>query len=177
MLKEAASSPKQTPRHVRGHGEHDESCAREMLRAEDRQGDGETQIAQGYDLVQAAGPRDIGLCSPQRNNEKQDAGAARQNHRGRDLKKSGENGCVHVDAKPKLACSILALSGPESRFWFQQRAEVYAHPKAFSGIKVRPPVSSQCFLHTQIHLSLHIKMCIIVFGSRPCLPISPLTTA
>jgi hypothetical protein len=40
-----------------------------MLRAEDRQGDGETQIAQGYDLVQAAGPRDIGLRSPQSKKE------------------------------------------------------------------------------------------------------------
>jgi hypothetical protein len=41
-----------------------------MLRAEDRQGDGETQIAQDYDLVQAAGPREIGLRSPQGNKEK-----------------------------------------------------------------------------------------------------------
>jgi hypothetical protein len=63
-----------------------------MLRAEDRQGDGETQIAQDYDLVQAAGPRDTGLRSPQRNKEKQDAGAAHRNHRARDLKKCGENG-------------------------------------------------------------------------------------
>jgi hypothetical protein len=41
-----------------------------MLGAEDRQWDGETQIAQDYDLVQAAGPRDIGLRCPQRNKEK-----------------------------------------------------------------------------------------------------------
>jgi hypothetical protein len=53
---------------------------------------------QGYDLAQAAGPRDIGLRSPQRNKEKQDAGAEHRNPRARDLKKCGENGCVHVDA-------------------------------------------------------------------------------
>jgi hypothetical protein len=41
-----------------------------MLRTEDRQWDGETQIAQDYDFVQAAGPRDTGLRSPQRNKEK-----------------------------------------------------------------------------------------------------------
>jgi hypothetical protein len=41
-----------------------------MLRAEDRQRDGETQIAQGYDLVQAAGSREVGLRSPQRKKEK-----------------------------------------------------------------------------------------------------------
>jgi len=70
-----------------------------MLRAEDGQGDGETQIAQGYDFVQTAGPGDIGLGGPQRNEEKQDAGAAHRNRRARDLKKCGENGCVHLDAK------------------------------------------------------------------------------
>lgn len=68
-----------------------------MFRAEDRQGDGETQIAQGYDLAQAPGPRDIALRSPQRNKEKQDAGGAHRNRRARDLNKSGENSCVHVN--------------------------------------------------------------------------------
>jgi hypothetical protein len=77
-----------------------------MLRAKDRQWEGETQIAQGHDLVQAASPRDIGFRSPQRNKEKQDAGTAHRNRRARDLKKCGENGCVHVDAKRKRACSI-----------------------------------------------------------------------
>src|SRR6266446_1906918 len=84
-----------------------------------RQGDGETQIAQGYDLVQAAGPRDIALRSPQRNQEKYDAGAAHRNRRARDLKKCGENGCVHVEAWHRLAYPICALSGPEFRFWFK----------------------------------------------------------
>jgi hypothetical protein len=41
-----------------------------MLRAEDRQWDGETQIAQDYDLAQAAGRRDIGLRSSQRDKKK-----------------------------------------------------------------------------------------------------------
>ena len=45
-----------------------------MQGAEDRQGDGETQVAQGCDLVEAAGLRDVGLGSPQGNQEKQDAG-------------------------------------------------------------------------------------------------------
>jgi hypothetical protein len=70
-----------------------------MQGAEDRQGGGETQIAQGCDLVQAAGLRDIGLCRPQRYEEKQDAGAAHRNHCAGDLKKCAENICVHVDAK------------------------------------------------------------------------------
>jgi hypothetical protein len=70
-----------------------------MLRAEDRQGDGEAQIAQGYDLVQAPGPRDIGLRSPQRNQENQDAGAAHRDRRARGLKKYRENGCVHVECQ------------------------------------------------------------------------------
>jgi hypothetical protein len=80
-----------------------------MQGAEDRQGGGETQIAQGYDLVEAASPRDIGLRSPECNQEEQDAGAAHRNHRVRDLKKCGENGCVHVgvDAKRKFACLFL----------------------------------------------------------------------
>jgi hypothetical protein len=79
-----------------------------MLRAEDRQGDGETQIAQDYDFVQAASPRDIGFRSPQRNKEKQDGGAAHRDHRARDLKKCDENCCVHagVDAKRRLASSF-----------------------------------------------------------------------
>jgi hypothetical protein len=58
-----------------------------MQCAEDRQGGGETQIAQGYDLVQAAGLRDIGLRSPQRNQENYDAGGAHRRHRARDHKK------------------------------------------------------------------------------------------
>src|SRR5258708_4682269 len=89
------------------------SCAQEMPRAEDRQRDGETQIGESYDLVQAGGPRDIGPGSPQRNNEKQDAAAAHPNHRARnlkkcgerDLKKSGKNNGVHVDAWRRLAHS------------------------------------------------------------------------
>src|SRR5882724_4952418 len=131
--------PKQSPRHVLGHAEHDESCAREVLRAEDRQGDGETQIAQGYDLVQAGGTGDIGLRSPQRNKEKQDAGAAHRNHRARDLKKCGENGWVHVDAWRQLACSICARSGPESPFWFKNGQKYTPTPTASLGIKARPP--------------------------------------
>ena len=89
--------PEQTPGHVGGHDEHDESCGREMLRAEDRQGDGETQIAQGYELVQAGSPGDIGPGGPQRNKEKQDAGAAHRNRRPRDLKECGQDDGVHVD--------------------------------------------------------------------------------
>ncbi len=81
--------------------------APERCSAEDRQWDGETQIAQDHDLVQAAGPRDIGLRSPKRNKEKQAAGGAHRNGRARDLKKCGENDCVHVDAKRRLC----ALSG------------------------------------------------------------------
>jgi len=99
-----------------------------MLRGEDRQRDAETQIAQSYDLVQAAGPRDIGPGSPQPNNEKQDAGAAHPNHRARDLKKRGEKGWVHVDAWRRLACCNCALSAPESPFRGSKRSEVYTDP-------------------------------------------------
>jgi hypothetical protein len=92
-----------------------------MLCAEDRQGDGETQIAQGYDLVQAAGPCDIGLRSPQRDEEKQDAGDAHRNCRARDLKKYGENGCVHADAERKFACSIWGTFSRSIRLRIVQR--------------------------------------------------------
>ena len=84
--------PKQRPRHVRGHHGHEGFCGREMQGAEDRQGCGETQIAQGYDFVEAAGLRDIVPGSPQRNEENQDAGAAHRKHRARDFKECGENG-------------------------------------------------------------------------------------
>jgi hypothetical protein len=77
-----------------------------MVRAEDRQGNGETQIAQDYDLVQASGTQDIGPRSPQRNQEKQDPGTAHRNRDVRDLQKCGENGYVHVNAKRKPASSI-----------------------------------------------------------------------
>jgi hypothetical protein len=83
-----------------------------MQGAENRQRGGETQIAQGYNLVQAARPRDIGFRSPQGNQEKQDSGAAHRNHSSRNLKKCGENGYVHVDVDAKRfrvkKASILA---------------------------------------------------------------------
>lgn len=72
-----------------------------MQGAEDRQGGGKTQIAQGYDLVQAAGPLDIGPGSPQSNQEKQNGCTAHRDCGARELQKYGENGCVHVDAKRK----------------------------------------------------------------------------
>jgi len=103
-----------------------------MLRAEDGQGDGETQIAQGYDFVQTAGPGDIGLGGPQRNEEKQDAGAAHRNRRARDLKKCDENGCEHVDARRKLArpvCALSVLHLGRNLLLVQKRSEVYTHPK------------------------------------------------
>ena len=94
MLKDAASSAKPTKYAqnnrqgiYEGTSGQDGIYAREMQGAEDGQGDCETQIAQGDDLVQAASPRDIGLSRPQRNNEKEDTGAAHGNHRSRDPKK------------------------------------------------------------------------------------------
>ena len=77
-----------------------------MQGAEDRQGNGETQIAQGYDLVEAAGPRDIALRSPQRNQEKQEAGAAHRNRCARDLEKCGENGESACECQRKLGALI-----------------------------------------------------------------------
>jgi hypothetical protein len=56
-----------------------------MLRAKDRQGEGETQIAQDYDFVEAAGLRDIGLRSPQGNREEQDCGDGHGGWCGREL--------------------------------------------------------------------------------------------
>jgi len=76
-----------------------------MQGAEDRQGDGETQIAQGYDLVEAASARDIGLGSPKGNQENQDAGAAHRERGSVQRKKCSEKGCVHVYAERKLACA------------------------------------------------------------------------
>jgi hypothetical protein len=47
-----------------------------MQRAKDRERNRKTQIAQGYDLVEAVSPRDIGPRSQKRNQEKQDASRA-----------------------------------------------------------------------------------------------------
>jgi hypothetical protein len=66
-----------------------------MLCAEDRQGQGETQIAQDDDLVEAVGLREIGLRRPQRNQEKQEAGAAHRDRGARELEKY-EIGRAHV---------------------------------------------------------------------------------
>jgi hypothetical protein len=63
-----------------------------MQGAKDCQGEGETQIAQGYDLVEAADLRDIGLRDPRGNQEKEDAGAAHRDYRARDLKKGCKSG-------------------------------------------------------------------------------------
>jgi hypothetical protein len=88
-----------------------------MLRAEDRQGDGETQIAQGYDLIQAAGSPDIGLRHPQGDKEKQDAGAAHRNSCARDLNKCGKNGGVHMDAKasPDYVLHVKSRDGNKEK--------------------------------------------------------------
>jgi hypothetical protein len=77
-----------------------------MQGAEDRQGGGETQIAQGYDLVQAVSPRDIALRSQDRDQNNYDAGSAHRGHCARDQKKCGENCYVHVDFEPKFRRSI-----------------------------------------------------------------------
>jgi hypothetical protein len=70
-----------------------------MQGAEDCQRDGETQIAQGYDLVEAAGAGDIGLGGPEGNQENQDAGAAHRYRGARNVKKRRENNWVHVDGE------------------------------------------------------------------------------
>jgi len=77
--------------------------------AEDRQGSGETQIAQGYDFVEAAGAGDVVFGSPQGDEDNQDAGSAHRDDRPGDFEEHGENGCVHVDGKHKVALLDLAL--------------------------------------------------------------------
>jgi hypothetical protein len=69
-----------------------------MQRAEDRQGNGETQIAQGYNLVEAALSREIVFRSPKRDQKKQEAGEAHRDCGPGELKKCGGNDGVHVDA-------------------------------------------------------------------------------
>src|SRR5258707_5391946 len=135
--------PKQTPWHVRGHRQHDEFCDGEMLGAEDRQWDGETQVAQGYDLVQAACPRDIGLRSPHRNQEKQDAGAAHRNRRARDLKKYRENGCVHVNSKPKRPRSISGTFPGIKVCTYKPEAEKTVNTASNCTTKSRPHISCE----------------------------------
>ena len=76
-----------------------------MQGAERSQGDGETQIAQGYKLVQAASLRDIGSGSPQRNHENYDAGTTHRNYRAVDPPKCIES-YMHLDFKRELACSF-----------------------------------------------------------------------
>src|SRR5580700_10978206 len=97
--------PKQWPRHVRGYHGRDEFYGREMQGAERRQGDGETQIAQGYKLVQAAGLRDIVSGSPQSNHENYDPGTTHRNYRAVDPPKCRES-YMHLDFKRELACSF-----------------------------------------------------------------------
>jgi hypothetical protein len=69
-----------------------------MQGPEDRQRGGKTQVAQGYDLVEAAALRNFGLRSPRGNQEKQDAGGAHRNHRTRHHEKSDQDCYVHVNA-------------------------------------------------------------------------------
>jgi hypothetical protein len=94
-----------------------------MQGAENCQGDGETQIAQGYDLVEAAGPREIGLGSPQGNQEKQDSGAAHRDRGAGNLKKRGEDDWVHVDGKSQVACYISGACSGSIRLQIVQRGE------------------------------------------------------
>lgn len=84
--------PEQTPGHIRGNHGLEALRSGEVQGAEDRQGEGETQIAQGHDLVEAAGLPDIGLRSPRGNHEKHDAGAAHRDYGARDLEKGCKNG-------------------------------------------------------------------------------------
>src|SRR5262249_43321411 len=88
-------NPEHTPWHVRRHEVFDELRAEEMQCAEDRQGESETQIAQGHDLIQAASLGDLGFRSPYSDEEKRDAGGAHPCCRAREFKKYGENGWVH----------------------------------------------------------------------------------
>src|SRR5712672_3571659 len=113
MLKDANSSANPTKyAQNKRHGMY-EGTASMMNFAPERcsapntaKGTAKHKIAQRYDLVQPAGPHDIALRSPQRNQEKYDAGAAHRNRRARDLKKYGENGCVQADAGRKLGRSL-----------------------------------------------------------------------
>jgi hypothetical protein len=127
-----------------------------MQGAEDRQGRGETQIAQGDDIVQAVGLRDIGLCSPKRNKEEEDTGAAHRNHRARDLKKCGENGYVHVDGKIRLASSSWGtFSRSTQRQTVQRRVGEHiflrsstdARPEARPELPSRPTIYPQDLYH------------------------------
>src|ERR1700723_2534898 len=136
MLKDAASSAKPTKNAQNNrHGMYLGTMGARFSAegAEYRQWDGETQIAQGYDLVQAAGPCDISLRSPQRNHENQDAGAAHRNHRGRGPKKRGLSGCVHVGAK-RWSRALPGTSFPGRR-GFKLYNEEWARtlPRALTG--------------------------------------------
>jgi hypothetical protein len=64
--------PKQTPRHVRRHRVQHELSERKMFCAEDRQRDGEAQVGQGYDLVDAASPGNIVLRRQQANHKQRE---------------------------------------------------------------------------------------------------------
>ena len=107
--------PEQTPGHIRGHHGHEPLRSGEMKRAKDRERNRETQIAQGDDLVQAAGPREVGPHGPQANHKKHDAGAAHRDPRTRDLRKYGENSSVHIDTK-QPACFTEGVSLSIQRF-------------------------------------------------------------
>jgi hypothetical protein len=77
-----------------------------MQGSKHRQGDGETQIAQSYELVQAVGLREIGPGAPQRNEENKDASSAHRNYRAVDPKNCRDNSRLQVGVKRKHASSI-----------------------------------------------------------------------
>src|SRR6516162_1464284 len=75
-----------------------------MLRTEHRQGDGKTQIAQGHDLVEAAGARQFVLCGQQSEGEDHQASAAHQDCGAEELEEEGEKDWVHriVESEQRL---------------------------------------------------------------------------
>jgi len=73
----------------------DKLCAGEMFRAENRQRDGETQIAQGGDLVQAVGLGDVIFGGQYADEKKNDSGRTHGDGGAGDFEECEENCLVH----------------------------------------------------------------------------------
>ena len=87
--------PEHTPRHVPRHQGQQGLLAGKMFRAEDRQREGEAQVGQGYDLVDAASVGNIVLRGQEPDREQRKAGGGHGQGGARQCKEYGENSRLH----------------------------------------------------------------------------------
>ena len=87
--------PEQMPGHEGGDSVLDELSGGEMFGAEDRERNGETQVGQGDDFVEAAGLGDLAFCGQDADEKKNDASSAHGVGGAGDFEENEENECGH----------------------------------------------------------------------------------